>query len=210
MATCREVVEGALRKLGKLGAGRSARAPDLNDGFDSLVALYRSFINDGAFGHLRDVTPLSDYTAGENERIFRNSASVTSITLPELVPDCWYGSPWEYGSRWVPPGSEVSADRPPRDCSVVVISDTDSGLTNEYIFDGQQKLWVDLSNLTLDSEAPLSRRDFDGLKAKLAMQIADEYGGQIGQVTANLANRFQSALVNRASDPLRPRAGIFM
>lgn len=210
MATCRETVEGALRKLGKLGAGRSARSADLNDGFDSLVALYRALINQGAFGRLRDVTPLSDYTAGENERIYRNSANVTSITLPELVADCWYGSPWEYGSRWVPPGNEVDANRPPKDCAVVVISDTDTGLTNEYIFDGQTKTWMDLANLTLDSEAPLSRRDFDGLKSRLAVQIGDEYGGQYGELTAQLARSFQSALVNRFSDPARPRAGIFM
>lgn len=210
MATCRETVEGALRKLGKLGAGRSARTADLADGLSALQGLYRHLITSGAFGRLRDVIPTEDYTAGENERILRNSDDIASITLPELVPDIVYcGNPCDYGSRWVPPGGNAS-DRPPRDCSVVVINDTVSGTSVEYLYDGQKAEWVDISALELDDNAPLSSRDTDGLKARLAMQIADEYGGQVPALTLQLARIFQSNLVNRWSMPRQQATATFV
>lgn len=210
MATCRETVEGALRKLGKLGAGRSARTADLADGLASLKGLYRSLINSGAFGRLRDVIPTADYTANENERIIRNTDDVASIELPEFVSDVVVcGDPCDYGSRWVPPGS-TAADRPPRDCSVVVINDTVIGTSAEYLYDGQRATWIDISALELDDQAPLSVRDADGLKARLALQMADEYGGQVPPLTVALARSFQSGLVNRWSMPREQTYGTFV
>lgn len=210
MATCRETVNGALRKLGKLGAGREARTADATDALESLRGLYRSLINSGAFGRLADVIPTADYTAGENQRIFRNTEAVAEILLPELVDDVWpYGIIPEYGRRWVPPGQEVSNQRPPRDCSVVVISDAISGETQEYIYDGTQRKWQGLSGLTLDDPAPLSLRDQDGLKALLAVTIADEYGGELNAATARLAAAFRSDLVHRWSMPRAPAYGVY-
>lgn len=212
MPLCRDIVNGALRKLGKLGAGREPRAADQNDAMEALRNLYKAFIAQGAFGRLRDVSPLADYTAGENERVFRTSSidDEIEITLPELVRDEFFGSPFDYGSRWVPPSMAQSADlRPPRDCAVVIISDAYSGVNQSYIYDGTDRRWRLLDSLTLDDPAPLSTRDADGLKARLAMQIADEFGGDVSNATLALARSFQSSLVSRWSMPRREQMGVY-
>jgi hypothetical protein len=210
VSTCQQIVDGALRKLGKLGSGRTARAGDAGDALESLKGLYRSLINSGAFGRLRDVVPTADYTAGENERIFRNSYPPNTISLPALVADTHFGDPGDYGSRWVPPGSEAQGTRPPRDCSIVIVTDAFTGVTEEYLYDGHDHTWQSLSDLTLAGQAPLSRRDPDGLKAMLAMQFADEYGGEATALTARLAAGFQSSLTSRWSMPRRIVVGAYM
>lgn len=198
-------MNGALRKIGVLAAGREARAVDRDDTFDALKALYRQMITNGAFGRLRDVIPVSDYTAYENERIFRNSEDVVSITLPETLRNWvyWgdYGIYGIYPYEPVPPATNaINLDvRTPRDCAVVTIIDKFSGLVSDFIYDGQQKSWQGISDLTLDDEAPLSFRDQLGLQALLATQISDEYGRELGGATQRLAANFQSALINRFS-----------
>jgi hypothetical protein len=126
-----------------------------------------------------------------------------------MVADAYSGSPDDYGSRWTPPGS-LAGQRPPRDCSIVVVSDAFTGTTEEFIYDAQDRTWQDLSALMLDSEAPLSRRDRDGLSAALAMQIADEYGGDISPLTVRLAQGFRSALCSRYSTPSRLLQGVYL
>lgn len=188
---CRGIVSGALRKSGVLAAGREARSPDLNDTFEALKGLYRQLVNDGTFGRLSDVVPITNYVAGENQRIFRNTASVETITFPELVTtDC--------------------GDLPPLDLSVIVIVDAFSEIGGTYIYDVPTRKWVNVSDLTLDDEAPLSSRDPEGLKALLATQIIDEYGNQLGAATVRQAAGFQSSLTNRFSNPEIETAGIYM
>lgn len=210
MATCQATIEGALRKLGKLGAGRAARTVDLTDGLASLKGLYNALIDAGSFGPLRDVIPTADYTAGENERVFRTSEAVLNVNLPLLVEDAWFGDICEYGSRWVPEGSTNPNQRPPRDGTVVVVSDAYTGVTEEYLYDGQERAWRSLSDLALADEAPLSRRDPDGLQAMLARQMADQFGDQLPNGTARLAQIFQSNLVSRWSMPRRTLVGSYM
>lgn len=202
---CREVANGALRKIGVLAAGREARSADLNDTFKALKGLYRQLVTNGAFGRLDDVIPVADFTAFENQRIFRNTEDVVSITLPETVrnPDFW-GAYWIFGRypyEPVPPATNaVNLDvRTPRDCAVVTIIDKFSGLVSDFIYDGQQKSWTGIYALTLDDEAPLSFRDPQGLQALLAAQISDEYGRELGGATQRMAGNFQSALTNRFS-----------
>ncbi|MFC0304396.1 hypothetical protein [Rhizorhabdus histidinilytica] len=89
MASCRDIVNGALRKLGKLGAGREPRLADSQDALEALRGLYRSLITSGAFGRLADIIPTGEtYTAGENQRIFRNSDATLQIDLgrTQLLP----------------------------------------------------------------------------------------------------------------------------
>lgn len=202
MATARDIVNGALRKIGKLAGGREPRTQDSTDALEALRGLYRQLINSGAFGRLRDVVPTgAAYTAGENERVFRNSDVTLSITLPELVRrDTPCGSlPYDEEETYYPNGVIDNAMRPPRDCSVVVISDAFTAQTVEYIYDGQQKLWTPVDGIELDSVAPLSARDPEGLKGLLAMQIVDEFGGQLGEMTTRQALNYQTALISRYS-----------
>ena len=203
MATCRDITNGALRKIGKLAGGREPRTQDSTDALEALRGLYRSLITSGAFGRLSDVIPTgAEYTARENERVFRNSDATITINLPETVSAEYLGPrPYDEESALYPSEPTNLNARPPRDCSVVVIHDAFTAETVEYIYDGQQKLWQALYGLTLDSEAPLSYRDAEGLKCLLAMTINDEFGGDIGQITAMMAGQFKTGLTHRYSMP---------
>lgn len=202
---CRGIVNGALRKCGVLAAGREARSADRDDAFDALKNLYRQLITQGTFGRLCDVIPVSDYTAFENERIFRNTEDVVSITLPETLANWVYWGDWWIFGRYpyepVPPATNaINLDvRTPRDCAVIAIIDKFSGMEMHFIYDGQRKVWTGISALSLDDEAPLSSRDQQGLMALLASQIIDEYGNQLGATTLRQAATFQSGLTNRFS-----------
>lgn len=182
MASCLSIVNMALRKIGTLASGREARSVDRDDAFVILVSLYRTWINNGAFGRLSDVTPTGDYIAGENQRIFRNASATLTITLPETVDDD--------GNQYTP-----------LDTSVVVIVDAFSGTVTEFIYDGQIKAWVSLYDLVITSEAPLSRRDEQGLAACLAVALADEFSGNVGPFTMQQAAAFKTALTHRYSMP---------
>ena len=204
MATARDITNGALRKIGKLAGGREPRAQDASDALEALRGLYRQLITFGAFGRLRDVVPTgAAYTAGENERVFRNSDVTMTIDLPELVMrDLPCGPlPYDEEEAYYPNGVIDNAMRPPRDCSVVVISDAFTAQTVHYIYDGQQRLWTPIDGLELGGVAPLSFRDPEGLKCLLATQINDEFGGQLGEMTMRMAANFQSSLISRYSSP---------
>lgn len=212
MATCRAIENTALRKLGVLGAGREPRDAERNDAHTGLQALYRSMINAGAFGRLRDVVPTgSDYTARENERVFRNGDVTLEVTLPELVPIC-DGPPRPYDQEYAV-YSDQTTDRnmrPPRDCSVVVIEDAFTGDVADFIYDGDLKKWVSIYDLAIDDNAPLSRRDELGLSSLLAMSISDQFGGALTDSTVGAGRLFQSGLVNRWSMPTRAIPGQYM
>lgn len=204
MATARDITNGALRKIGKLAGGREPRTQDASDALEALRGLYRQLINSGAFGRLRDVVPTgAAYTAGENERVFRNSDATLEITLPELVRRDQPCGPLPYDEEeaYYPNGIVDNAMRPPRDCSVVAISDAFTAQTVHYIYDGQQRLWTSIDGLALTDTAPLSDRDPEGLKSLLAMQIVDEFGGQLGEMTTRQGMNFQTALITRFSSP---------
>lgn len=207
---CRDVVKGALRKLGRLAAGREPRPADLQDGMESLRGLYRQWISLGTFGVLRDVIPTgAEYTAGENERVYRNGSVAINVTLPDTVLDCTFGDPLDYGSRWVPPGQGARnrASRPVRDCSVVVIQDQATGITLEFLYDGNAGRWVQLAELTDTDDAPLSFRDPQGLQAALAVALEGEFGGNLTGGTIRQAQMLNYALTHRFSSQ-RPSAHV--
>lgn len=236
--SCLDVVNGALRKIRVLASGREARQPDRDDTMEALRGLYRAWINQGAFGRLKDVVGTGQYKACENERIMRIDDTLTSITLPQTINGYHWnynlqtdeltldaiqdaygdyilddeGNPIESGNDdpevtgW---GAKYEDVRPPRDCSVVVINDTTTGETADFLYDGHQKKWFALNALKLTDEAPLGFRDPDGLKACLAAQISDEFGAQLGPMATRQALSFQNSLTTRFSMPRVETAGVY-
>ena len=206
MATCRYIVNSALRKLGRLGAGREPRVADAADTLAALQGLYGYWVVAGAFGRLTDVVPLTNYTARENERVMRDPALVT-VTMPEMVPT--YAAPRPYGQEraWnaVFPGSA----RPPRDGAVVQIKDTNGGQFETWVYDGTQREWIGIEALQLDSQAPRYGDDPEGLSAALALEVADMFGAEVGQGTARQAARYMTALTHRYSTPRQPVPGVY-
>lgn len=206
MATCRYIVNSALRKIGRLGAGREPRVADQTDTLAALQGLYCSWIVSGAFGRLTDVVPLTDYVARENERIIRDPALVT-VTLPDMVPT--YAVPRPYGEERAWNAGVDGSTRPPRDTSVVQIKDTVGGEVATWIYDGTQREWVKLEALQLDSQAPRSGDDPEGLSAALALEIADTFGAEVGAGTMRQVNRFLVNLTHRYSTPRQAAVGVY-
>lgn len=204
MTTARDIVNGSLRKIGKLAGGREPRTQDSQDALEALRGLYRQLITSGAFGRLRDVVPTGEeYTAGENERVFRNYSGTLTVNLPETVSRDYPCGPLPYDEECAvyPTDTVDNGVRPPRDCAVVAISDTFTAETVHYIYDGQERRWMALDALALTDTAPLASRDPEGLKCLLATQIVDEFGGQLGEMTARMAANFQTSLITRFSSP---------
>lgn len=215
MATARFITNLALRKLGVLGAGREARPVDATDTLAALQGLYTGWIAVGAFGRLYDRVPVgTQFVAQGHERIMRESPDTLDVILPELVSEGRFN---DYGRTRtgyygtvititttagetvvdVKPGQPIGYVQPPRDGSPVVISDSISGNTATWLYDGTIKKWEQIELLQLDDEAPRSVADPQGLAACLAMEIADQYGNDISDVTARQAARYQMAITSR-------------
>lgn len=191
MATCRDIVALALRKLGVLGGGREPRDADRTDAFDGLRSLYPSLLNVGAFGRLTDVVPVGlSYVAAEGVRVLRTGPTLVQVTLPEIINDGGYA-------------------RPPRDCAVVAIQDEASDLVATWIYDGHSGNWLEVEALTIDSIAPLSSRDPQGLGALLATSIADQFGVELNPVTVQASRVFLSALTHRYSTVREAVTGVY-
>lgn len=204
MATCRLIVNKALRKIGRLGAGREPRVADQTDALAALQGLYGSWVTAGAFGRLEDVIPLADCVAGENQRIIRN-ASVITVTLPEFVPG--YCDPRPYGRERIN-GDDRSA-RPPRDGAVIQLKDTNGGQVETHIYDGTLRGWARVDRLQLDDEAPRSAADPEGLSAALALELADDFGAEIGPTTTGQARRYIGAMTHSFSTPRATARGAY-
>ena len=211
MATCRHVINGALRKLGRLGGGREPRTADTTDALAALQGLYLSWIASGAFGRLADVIPLTDMTAGENQRILRDPSTIT-VTLPDTVPMWTDPQPYNLERGIYPTNYEQTdgSNRPPRDGAVVQIKDTVGGQVASYLYDGTLREWVQIEALQLDNEAPRSITDPEGLSALLAMELADTFGAEIGPTTLRQAGRFTTILINNPSTPRREAVGVYV
>lgn len=215
MATARLVVNTALRKLGVLASGREPRLSDQTDAFDALRGLYGSWIASGAFGRLRDVVAQHDYCALPNDHVYRQSEALQRVILPGLT---WCHN---FTTNDVDPildgdgeaimdesGRDIFAEpiaqsatfehrKPPRDGSVVRISDEVGGETRTWLYDGTTKRWQALELLSLDDEAPRSDADMQGLASTLAIEIADQFDATILEATVRQAQRFQLQMTGR-------------
>lgn len=185
MATCQNIIEGALRKIGVLAAGRSANQTDLDDVLEILKNSYRGLISSGAFGRMRDVTVFSGtYTAKPGDHVFVQTAD--SITLPLLVD---ISTVYEAFTDTASATSSTTQVSPP-DGAVVRVTDVNTNNTIDWLYDGQTKNWGMLYEINLLDTAPLSFRDAEGLKSWLATQIADEYGAEVPPLTLRQARAF--------------------
>lgn len=212
MASCSSIINRALRKLGRLGAGRDARTQDAEDALDALRGLYRSWIASGAFGRMSDIIVDGDYTAGDNQRIFIPEGVTATITLPPTMQAWPYPNPPQYGEWPYWQGTFEGAEtnlHMPKDGSAVVLSDADTGTVQTFIYDGTRKQWQLIDDLTLDSDAPHSEADPEGLAAALAIEVADQFGADIQPSTTLAASRFRSMVTNGFGQPRRLVPGVF-
>lgn len=210
MATCRWIVNAALRKIGRLGAGREARTADAADALAALQGLYGAWVASGAFGRLADVIPLTNCTAGENQRIMRDPAVVT-VDLPDTVPAYAQPLPYDRERDTYDHVYEAvdGANRPPRDGAVVQLVDTVGGGVQTYVYDGTLRNWTVLESLQLDMVAPRSVSDPEGLSAALALELADTFGAEVGPTTLAQARRYMTGLITSFSRPREAVIGVY-
>lgn len=164
MATVRDIVTRALRMTGIIDREDEPSAAELRDGIIALQSLYDGWLVGGMFGRLEDKLEQGGYEAGEGQRIFIDSGTVT---LPTLVHD-----------------------RKPRD--LVAIEAHDDEGRRAWIWD--RTAWVRIDNMEAGTEAPLSNRGVNGLAACLALVYADEFGGQVGPGTVLQSRTFKTGL----------------
>jgi hypothetical protein len=194
MSTCQQIIARALGKLGIVGAGQTPTTDDNTLGLQALVALYRHLITAGAFGELYDVIPTGTaYTASENERVMHDST--LTVTLPATITNVEAISDYDRVAYI----DDEALVRPPRDGSVVVDINTTTAITNDWLYDGQNKVWRKIQGLVLSDVAPHSHRDENGLAALLATHLADEFGQQITQTIAKHATDYQLGLTQNWS-----------
>lgn len=227
MASVRHVVNTALRRLGRLGAGREPRVADTAECLSTLEGLYSNWVASGAFGRLREVTPrATEYVAYGCERILRRDGAELSVTLPLVVPDgavCDYGFPVIRGYAGtqitvtqtgetvvvnVEPAEHVDGRRP-RDGTPVVIHDEATGLQQAWLFDGASARWQGIDRLQLDQEAPRSTADPEGLAACLAVEVSDTFGAEVGPATVRAAQRYTQAMTHRYGFRSETVAGVY-
>jgi hypothetical protein len=194
MSTCQQIITRALGKLGIVGAGQVPTTDDNALGLQALVALYRHLITAGAFGELYDVIPTgTTYTAAENERVMHDST--LTVVLPTTISNIEAISDYD-GTSFV---SDENTIRPPRDGSIIVDINTTTGVTTDWLYDGQTKTWRKIQGLATTDTAPHSFRDENGLAALLATHLADEFGQQISQTIAKHAFDYQLGLTQNWS-----------
>ena len=199
-STCQNVINRALGKIGIVAAGENPATADNALALRQLRALYRKLRTSGAFGVVYEVIPTeATYRAQENEHIMRRDASVVTITLPETIDNLEAVN--DYGNLTYM--ADENAIRPPRDCSIIIITDllsTDQTVaTDEFIYDGQTKRWRSVNLLNFNEIAPLSHRDENGLASLLAMQLAPEFGQTVPDLVVRDAYHFEEGITHNWS-----------
>lgn len=170
MPTVRDIVTRALQGARIVALGRDPKAKEIEYGLDALQSLYMGWVTSGMFGRLNDYLAESNHEAEEGQRI-RHSSDYT-VTLPTRIDGC---------DGW----------RQPYDLAVIETFNTTTSARSVKLWDRDQ--WVDLLNLTLDSEAPLAHMGMMGLAACLAQMLLPFGELPMGRVDQQAA-QFKSAL----------------
>lgn len=153
MPTCQEVIRAAYRRSGILAAGVNMNASQSAIGLEHLTGLYQNLISGGMFGRAVDYyLDATEYEAKEGQRVFKSQPA--TVTLPVSVRDACTGQM-----------------RQPRDGAFITIVDPVAGVPSQNLYDRTIGQWVELSDLTLQDNAPLSGRYEDHLKNLLAVKL---------------------------------------
>lgn len=190
MATCREVIKRAMRRLNLLAAGREPKASEATDGLTALQGLYQTLVSSGSLGELTAIAIQADYDALEWQRITSTDGVAHTITLPVTITDA----------------STDLGYRMPYDKAVVLVA---GATPATYIYEAVLGDWVLVEGLTLDSVAPLSTQLAEGLAARLALSIADEYGRDLPPAVARASITFMATLTGRHAEQRQPLAATY-
>lgn len=149
MATCRDIITDAL-KMTLRESGLEPSPDEAEDGMNALQSFYDGLVFGGMFGELEDVYLDTDDIAEEGKRYFIPSGITLTAATSEYV-------------------DANGVTRQPRDLAIYETV-TAAGVRSVKLYDRTQ--WIELTGLTLGSDAPLSVRGRFGLAAALAISPA--------------------------------------
>ena len=220
--TPRELITTALRRLHVIGAGEEATEQEYIDCLESLRGMYRSWITQGVCGRLVDVVVYDEHIAVPGTHIKRMGQFARAIRIPaitsydnrvvanrgyELTPIASLSpqdqSPQtDHGARY-----EVI---PPYDLAPIIISDETSSESTYLLYDGQEKNWYDISDISLDSHVPFASRDRDGFIACLQYLIAEEFAKVPSPVALQMRQAYMNNLTYKPASMQRTVPGTFL
>lgn len=173
MLTCRVVIERAYRKLGVVDASEGPTIVELDTGLETLQGLYEAFVAAGMFGRVGDADYPSDGAlGGSTTRLRAESLSPLTITITDSLG--------------------LDGSRPGNRAAVTVV-DAVQRESATVIYDPASGGWLQLSDLLLDTPAPLSNLG-DGLSSCLAESLAEARGMSVSPLTQRAAGRFRTSL----------------
>ena len=185
--TTRDLIKKALLMLRVIGAGREPSAAQADQGLSALQGLYDHLANTQAFGPLTPVRITAAYTPAEQEAV----SGAYAVTLPTTINDVYTGE-----------------TRFPKDRSLITVAanvTTVNGVAvtgpQTWLYDATLAEWVALHDLTLNDEAPLSKRFSEGLSGLLAVELSDNFAAELTPRVVDLARRGKFAITR--NDPIR-------
>ncbi|UXO93928.1 adaptor protein [Pseudanabaena phage Pan3] len=185
MATCRDIVTRALHMAAIVPLGKDPKAAEGQLGLELLQGLYDGWFAGGMFGRLTDVYTDTAYTAKEGERVTVDGGT---LTIPDTFED-----------------TDTGLTRAPRELAAIVEINA-GNITNRVWCGGE---WQECSGLTLNDEAPLSKRDAMGLSCLLALHMAEAFGTQIGPMTARRGLQFQGSVSYKLGSTQPDASGVY-
>ena len=191
MATCSDLIKGAFRRAGISRDLDEVRPREMDRGMQVLQDIYLGLIGSGAFGRMNDVVVTADYDAEEQDRILVNTGDDVTVTLPATVDDA-------YAENGV---------RPPRDGTIVIVTDALSTARKTYIYDATSDvaagMWSAVEDMELSTQAPLAVRYRAGLEARMAVRLSEENGMAVTPELRRQEAQGIGALLHRFDAPER-------
>ena len=179
MATVREIITRALRRLRVLASGEVPTDAEANDALTVTQGIFDKFASGGMFGRVGDLLPGAD--AGSQVIAWDE---VDGIELPARIQTCG--------------GVQM-----PRDLALAELADETTNEPRRYLYDARRAAWQRIDSLTLDDFCPLSSRSAEGVAAVVAMAIADEFGAQPSELIIRDAGAFRFDLSVKPGEPRR-------
>lgn len=174
MATNRDVVTRALRRIAVLPANVAPSASDLDLGMTCLSDIMGE-IRRGMGNFLHDVFAKAAVTAEEMQRVIKDNPLGFVVTLPSRNLD----------------------EQPIRDGAVIEIRDLNTTVVANWRWNADTARWVSVVATDPNADLAIDDKHVHGLTAALALRLCDDFQVQPSPMIASDARRFWRAIYRR-------------
>ena len=203
-----QIISGALRNIGAIATGETPSASEIADGAEALNAMVKAWQAEGATLWLYDEEELS-LTADKQSYTIGVGGDLDTVRPLEIMSARYHYYTAKIDVPMEPMGRDEYFDIPLKSAT---------GIPLQYYYDPQLSLGVfyiwpviksttsDTIRMTLKSEVEdfdaagdnpdFPKEWFRALKFNLAMEIAPEYGQEVGKTLASLAVSTKRAVMD--------------